>query len=55
MAAPKSRAVRKMVNELVEELAPRALGFVAAFGIPPTCLGPLADATYLAASGLARG
>ncbi|MDB4985379.1 MAG: acyl-CoA dehydrogenase, partial [Myxococcaceae bacterium] len=52
LAAPKSRAVRNSINELVNELAPRALDFVEAFGIPPSCLGPLADPSYLSGSGL---
>jgi acyl-CoA oxidase len=54
MAAPKSRGVRDQVNELVHEIAPRALDFVEAFVIPPSCLGPLADPEYLQASGLAH-
>jgi acyl-CoA oxidase len=54
MAPPKSRAVRDQVNELVREIAPRALDLVDAFAIPPSCLGPLADSAYLGASGLVR-
>jgi acyl-CoA oxidase len=52
LADPKSRAVRKTVLELVHELAPRALDLVDAFGIPASCLGPLADSAYLKSSGL---
>ncbi|HEX5656413.1 MAG TPA: acyl-CoA dehydrogenase [Polyangiales bacterium] len=54
LAPSRSRAVRKTIGELSEELAPRALDLVGAFGIPPNCLGPLADREYLVASGLAR-
>ncbi len=54
MAASRSRAVRKAIRELTVELAPRALDLVGAFGISPSCLGPLADRDYLLASGLAR-
>ncbi len=49
----KARAIRKERNALLGELAPALLGLVDAFGIPDTCLGPLADPTYLKASGLA--
>jgi acyl-CoA oxidase len=52
LAPAKSRAVRKNVNDLVRELAPLAGDFVEAFAIPAPCLGPLADADYLTASGL---
>jgi acyl-CoA oxidase len=54
LAASRSRAVRKTIRELCVELAPRALDLVGAFGIAPTCLGPLADREYLLTSGLAR-
>ncbi|MET0285114.1 MAG: acyl-CoA dehydrogenase, partial [Polyangiales bacterium] len=54
IAPSRSRAVRKTIRELSEELAPRALDLVGAFGISPTSLGPLADREYLVASGLAR-
>jgi acyl-CoA oxidase len=54
LAPSRSRAVRKTIRELSEQLAPRALDLVAAFGIPAACLGPLADRDYLVASGLAR-
>jgi acyl-CoA oxidase len=54
LASTRSRAVRKTIRELSEELAPRALDLVGAFAIPATCLGPLADREYLLASGLAR-
>lgn len=53
VAPAKSRAVRKSVNGLLDELAPHASDLVEAFAIPETCLGPLADPAYLAASGLA--
>lgn len=53
VAAAKARAIRKQVNVLLDELAPHALALTDAFGIPPTCLGPLADPEYLRASGLA--
>jgi hypothetical protein len=35
-------------------LRPDALGLVDAFGIPASCLGPLADAEYLARTGFDR-
>ena len=53
LAPRKSRAVRDMVRELCEELASEALELVAAFGIPASCEGPLADLNYLRRSGLA--
>ena len=53
LASVKSRAVRKAVNALIRELAPLCGDFVDAFGIPTSCVGPLADPVYLKASGLA--
>jgi acyl-CoA oxidase len=53
IAANKSRAIRKQLTALVNELAPHARALTDAFGIPATCLGPLADPEYLASSGLA--
>jgi acyl-CoA oxidase len=53
VAAAKARAIRKQLNTLLGELAPHACALTDAFGIPETCLGPLADAEYLRASGLA--
>jgi acyl-CoA oxidase len=53
VAAAKARAIRKQFNSLLGELAPHSLALADAFGIPETCLGPLADPEYLRASGLA--
>lgn len=53
VAAEKARAIRKQINTLLGELAPHSLPLTDAFGIPETCLGPLADPEYLRASGLA--
>jgi acyl-CoA oxidase len=53
LADNKSRAIRKQINGLLEELAPTALPLVEAFGIPGNCLGPLADPAFLKDSGLA--
>jgi acyl-CoA oxidase len=51
--ASKSRAIRKELNRQVGELADEAASLVDAFGIPASCLGPLADPEYLSATGLA--
>lgn len=53
VAAAKARAIRRQVNVLLGELAPHVLALTDAFGIPETCLGPLADPEYLRDSGLA--
>jgi acyl-CoA oxidase len=53
VAAQKARAIRKQVNVLLGALAPHALALTDAYGIPETCLGPLADPKYLRDSGLA--
>jgi acyl-CoA oxidase len=53
VASAKARAIRRQVNVLLGELAPHALPLTDAFGIPETCLGPLADPEYLRDSGLA--
>jgi acyl-CoA oxidase len=53
LAPEKSRAVRKLMNGMVNELRASALGITRAFGVPESCLGPLADPAYLVASGLA--
>jgi acyl-CoA oxidase len=52
VAPNRSRAIRKQLTALVNELAPHARALTDAFGIPGTCLGPLADAEYLDSSGL---
>jgi acyl-CoA oxidase len=52
IAANKSRAIRSELNQLVRELASDAGTLVAGFGIPDSCLGPLADEDYLSATGL---
>jgi acyl-CoA oxidase len=51
--ASKSRAIRKELNRQVAELTGEVANLVDAFGIPPSCLGPLADPNYLSATGLA--
>ncbi|MET0384992.1 MAG: acyl-CoA dehydrogenase [Polyangiales bacterium] len=48
-----ARLLRNRIHGLLGEIAPRALDYVEAFGIPPHCLGPLADPAYLESSGLA--
>jgi acyl-CoA oxidase len=53
-AGVKSRAIRGELNRLVTELAADAETLVSAFGIPASCLGPLADPGYLNATGLTR-
>jgi acyl-CoA oxidase len=55
LAAPRSRAIRSQINELVGELRDDTRTLVDAFGIPETCLGPLADPAYLTRTGLATG
>jgi len=50
--ANKSRAIRSELNSLVGELAIESRTLIDAFGIPESCLGPLADSSYLAATGL---
>ncbi len=52
IAKSKSRAIRKQLNVCVAELSRSALSLVEAFGVPATCLGPLADPRYLTSSGL---
>jgi acyl-CoA oxidase len=54
-AGAKARAIRKELNRACDELAPDALALVEAFAIPASCLGPLADPDYLAATGLTPG
>ena len=51
--ASKSRAIRKELNRQVGELTDDVANLLDAFGIPPSCLGPLADPNYLSATGLA--
>ncbi len=53
LAASKSRAIRRELNEVVREASSRALVWTSAFGIPKTCAGPLADPEYLRTTGLA--
>lgn len=48
-----ARLLRDQERSFLDVIAPRALDYVAAFGIPEHCLGPLADGAYLASSGLA--
>jgi acyl-CoA oxidase len=55
LSQAQTRVVRSEINRLCDELAGQADGLVDAFGIPSSCLGPLADPTYLRASGLAGG
>jgi len=53
LATPvQARRLRKRRRERVDQIADKALSYVEAFGIPDICLGPLADAHYLARSGL---
>jgi acyl-CoA oxidase len=47
-----ARLLRKHMHEQVDRVATRALSYVAAFGIPEICLGPLADPRFLLDSGL---
>jgi acyl-CoA oxidase len=47
-----ARALRKELNLALAALRPDALTLADAFGIPDSCLGPLADAEYLARTGL---
>jgi acyl-CoA oxidase len=54
VAPNKARAIRKQVRELLGSVAAVALPLVEAFGIPTACLGPLADPSFLVASGLVR-
>jgi acyl-CoA oxidase len=51
-ATTKARAVRKQLNRLLGELTPDTQALVDAFGVPPSCAGPLADPEYLRRSGL---
>jgi acyl-CoA oxidase len=39
---PKSKAIRNMVIDLCAEIRPHAVPLVDAFGVPETCLGPIA-------------
>jgi acyl-CoA oxidase len=48
------RGLRSLQHALLAEIAPHALDYIAAFGIPKHCLGPLADPNYLESSGLAN-
>jgi acyl-CoA oxidase len=50
----KARAIRKELNRACDELAADAPALIEAFGIPSSCLGPLADPDYLMATGLTR-
>ncbi|HEX6241647.1 MAG TPA: acyl-CoA dehydrogenase, partial [Polyangiales bacterium] len=54
LAPAKSRAIRKRINRLLAQLRDEVPLLVAAFGIPPSCLGPLADPEYLRATGLVQ-
>jgi Acyl-CoA oxidase len=51
--AAQTRALRKQQRALIAKLKPLSLALIDAFAIPSTCLGPLADPTYLVDSGLA--
>jgi acyl-CoA oxidase len=53
-AGAKARGIRKELNRACDELASDAPALVEAFAIPATCLGPLADPDYLAATGLTQ-
>jgi acyl-CoA oxidase len=52
LSASHSRAIRKELNLALATLRPDVLTLVDGLGIPPTCLGPLADYDYLARTGL---
>jgi acyl-CoA oxidase len=53
LSPAQTRLVRKLVNQLSRDLTPLSLDLVEAFGIPTSCLGPLADREYVHTSGLA--
>jgi acyl-CoA oxidase len=52
LAASSSRALRKELNLALAALRPDVLTLIDAFGIPLSCLGPLADPEYLLRTGL---